>query len=44
LRRVISPGAEVQRRAATIRTGEEIRLAGKCSERHSTQACSKAVL
>jgi hypothetical protein len=31
LRRVITPGAEVLHRAATVSTGEEIRLAGKCS-------------
>ena len=30
---VISPGAEVRHKAATIRTGEGIRLAGKDAER-----------
>jgi hypothetical protein len=39
LRRLISPGAEVRHKAATIRTGEGIRLAGKNIDKrthHST--------
>jgi hypothetical protein len=40
---VISPGAEVRHKAATIRTGEGIRLAGKVAEERIHQSTHECI-